>query len=403
MTEREFALDVVRRLQDAGFQALWAGGCVRDELLGLTPADYDVATNARPDQLRPLFKRRNEIGASFGVVQVIGPRDDAGEWPTIEVATFRSDVSYTDGRRPDAVVFSSPEEDAKRRDFTINGMFFDPVKEQVIDYVGGRADLDGEDPSRDRRPRGPLHRGQAAHPPRRANCGAVRACHRPRDSRGRAAHGQRDSRRLVGADRRGVAEAPGSSQSCAGRSTPARVQPRGADLARTGRRWWQAMGRWRSGRGEAAERSVVSARIRGTPECVSTNSPSRKLPTACVSPVRRRAGLPGWSRCRIPWMMRRLCAEQAEDAARSTGHRGPPRAPSSRAVATGNEPRRGGVLRADASRHAAGDTEPAAGAHRRGPDRDGPQAWPRVQADPRRRPRGAAGGEGEDRRRRRSR
>jgi poly(A) polymerase len=100
-----------------------------------------VATNARPDQLRPLFKRRNEIGASFGVVQVIGPRDDAGEWTTVEVATFRSDVSYTDGRRPDAVVFSSPEEDAKRRDFTINGLFFDPVKEQVIDYIGGRADL----------------------------------------------------------------------------------------------------------------------------------------------------------------------------------------------------------------------------------------------------------------------
>ncbi len=74
MTEREFALDVVRKLQQAGYAALWAGGCVRDELLGLTPADYDVATNARPEQLRPLFKRRNEIGASFGVVQVIGPR-----------------------------------------------------------------------------------------------------------------------------------------------------------------------------------------------------------------------------------------------------------------------------------------------------------------------------------------
>lgn len=142
MTEREFALDVVRKLQSAGFTALWAGGCVRDELLGLTPADYDVATNARPDQLRPLFKRRNEIGAHFGVVQVIGPRGDDGEWLTIEVATFRSDVSYTDGRRPDAVVFSSPEEDAKRRDFTINGMFFDPVKGELIDFVGGRADLE---------------------------------------------------------------------------------------------------------------------------------------------------------------------------------------------------------------------------------------------------------------------
>jgi poly(A) polymerase len=144
MTEREFALDAVRKLQQAGFQALWAGGCVRDELLGLTPADYDVATNARPEQLQPLFKRRNEIGASFGVVQVIGPRGDDGEWLTIEVATFRSDVSYTDGRRPDAVVFSSPEEDAKRRDFTINGMFFDPVKGELIDFVGGRSDLDAK-------------------------------------------------------------------------------------------------------------------------------------------------------------------------------------------------------------------------------------------------------------------
>jgi poly(A) polymerase len=141
MTEREFALDVVRRLQQAGFAALWAGGCVRDEFLGLAPDDYDVATDARPDQLRPLFKHRNEIGASFGVVQVIGPRGSGGEWLTVEVATFRSDGTYTDGRRPDSVVFSSPEEDAKRRDFTINGMFFDPVKAQLIDYVGGQADL----------------------------------------------------------------------------------------------------------------------------------------------------------------------------------------------------------------------------------------------------------------------
>jgi poly(A) polymerase len=144
MTEREFALEVVRKLQGAGFAALWAGGCVRDELLGLVPQDYDVATSARPEQLRPLFKRRNEIGAHFGVVQVIGPRGDDGEWLTVEVATFRSDVSYTDGRRPDAVVFSSPDEDAKRRDFTINGMFFDPVKNELIDYIGGRADLDAK-------------------------------------------------------------------------------------------------------------------------------------------------------------------------------------------------------------------------------------------------------------------
>ena len=141
MTDREFALDVVRKLQGAGYTALWAGGCVRDELLGLKPQDYDVATSARPEQLRPLFRRRNEIGAHFGVVQVIGPRGADGAWLTIEVATFRSDGAYVDGRRPESVVFSSPEEDAQRRDFTINGMFFDPIKGEYLDFVGGRADL----------------------------------------------------------------------------------------------------------------------------------------------------------------------------------------------------------------------------------------------------------------------
>ena len=144
MTDREFALDVVRKLQSAGFSALWAGGCVRDELLGLVPADYDVATAARPEQLRPLFRRRNEIGAHFGVVQVIGPKGDDGEWLTIEVASFRADGVYIDGRRPETVRFSSPEEDAQRRDFTINGMFFDPVRAELIDFVGGRADLDAK-------------------------------------------------------------------------------------------------------------------------------------------------------------------------------------------------------------------------------------------------------------------
>jgi poly(A) polymerase len=142
MTEREFALDVVRKLQAAGYRALWAGGCVRDELLGLAPQDYDVATSARPEQLVPLFRRRNEIGAHFGVVQVIGPRGADREWLTVEVATFRSDGAYVDGRRPDAVTFSTPEEDAQRRDFTVNGMFFDPVRGELIDFVGGRADLD---------------------------------------------------------------------------------------------------------------------------------------------------------------------------------------------------------------------------------------------------------------------
>ena len=123
MTEREFATDVVRTLQQAGFRALWAGGCVRDELLGLAPNDYDVATDARPEQVMNLFRRSIAIGAAFGVSKVIGPRGEDGQHLTIEVATFRSDGVYIDGRRPETVTFSSPEEDAQRRDFTINGMF----------------------------------------------------------------------------------------------------------------------------------------------------------------------------------------------------------------------------------------------------------------------------------------
>jgi poly(A) polymerase len=140
MTEREFAVDVVRRLREAGYQALWAGGCVRDELLGLTPKDYDIATDARPEEVRRLFRRTVAVGMSFGVIEVLGSRTETGLL-AVEVATFRSDVSYSDGRHPDAVVFSSAREDALRRDFTINGMFFDPLEERLIDYVGGQEDL----------------------------------------------------------------------------------------------------------------------------------------------------------------------------------------------------------------------------------------------------------------------
>ena len=141
MTEREFAVDVVRRLRQSGYEALWAGGCVRDELLGFVPADFDVATSARPEQVIALFRRTIEVGVSFGVVEVIGPRRFDGSYPKVQVATFRSDGQYLDGRRPESVTFSSAEEDAQRRDFTINGMFFDPLESRVIDYVGGQADL----------------------------------------------------------------------------------------------------------------------------------------------------------------------------------------------------------------------------------------------------------------------
>ena len=126
-------------------KSLWAGGCVRDQLLGLAPKDYDVATSATPDQIRDLFGRRRTlpIGAAFGVITVLGPRA-AGQ---IEVATFRTDAAYSDGRHPDSVTFTNAEHDAQRRDFTINGLFFDPVAEQVVDYVGGQQDLEAPHPS----------------------------------------------------------------------------------------------------------------------------------------------------------------------------------------------------------------------------------------------------------------
>ena len=148
--QRAFALEIAQKLRAAGFEALWAGGCVRDELLGLVPKDYDVATNATPDQIRDLFGRRRTlpIGAAFGVITVLGPRA-AGQ---IEVATFRSDAAYSDGRHPDSVTFTTAEDDAQRRDFTINGLFFDPVAEQVVDYVGGQEDLEAPHHPRHRRP-----------------------------------------------------------------------------------------------------------------------------------------------------------------------------------------------------------------------------------------------------------
>lgn len=136
---RQFAVEVVRRLREAGFAALWAGGCVRDHLMGLEPKDYDVATDATPEQIRAVFGRRKTlaIGVAFGVITVLGP-PGAGQ---IEVATFRSDQGYSDGRHPDQVTFCSAEEDAQRRDFTINGMFFDPLDDRIVDYVGGQEDL----------------------------------------------------------------------------------------------------------------------------------------------------------------------------------------------------------------------------------------------------------------------
>lgn len=135
MTLRVAATKVVTVLQQAGFTAYWAGGCVRDEVLGREPSDYDVATDARPDQVRRLFRHSRAVGESFGVMLVSLARH------RIEVATFRTEWGYTDHRRPDGIEFSDAEHDARRRDFTINGLFKDPVTGEVIDYVGGLDDL----------------------------------------------------------------------------------------------------------------------------------------------------------------------------------------------------------------------------------------------------------------------
>jgi poly(A) polymerase len=132
------ARDVVARLQSAGFEALYAGGCVRDMLRGVAPHDYDIATNAQPQQVRDLFKRSVAVGAQFGVISVL---EEGAEF---QVASFRADGIYIDGRHPESVELSTAEKDAERRDFTVNGLFFDPIKEKLIDYVDGRRDLEAK-------------------------------------------------------------------------------------------------------------------------------------------------------------------------------------------------------------------------------------------------------------------
>lgn len=135
LTNREAAERIVRRLHGAGHVAYLAGGCVRDQLLGLTPKDHDVATSATPGDVRGLFRNTQAVGAAFGVMLV---RVDSQQ---VEVATFRTDGTYSDGRRPESVKFATPELDARRRDFTINGLFYDIERGEVIDFVGGQADL----------------------------------------------------------------------------------------------------------------------------------------------------------------------------------------------------------------------------------------------------------------------
>jgi poly(A) polymerase len=134
---REKATAVVRRLVEAGHQAYWAGGCVRDLVLGREPADYDVATSATPEEVLRLYPDAVTVGAQFGVIRVSPGGAD------IEVATFRSDHGTLDGRHPREVRYArTPEEDVRRRDFTINGLLYNPLQEEVLDFVGGRADLE---------------------------------------------------------------------------------------------------------------------------------------------------------------------------------------------------------------------------------------------------------------------
>lgn len=139
--QRDFAIWITQKLSAAGHTAYFAGGCVRDQLLGIPPSDYDVATDAGPLRIREIFgsSRTLMIGESFGVVCIQGKK----EFPEqrVEVATFRSDATYSDGRHPDYVTFTDAQHDAQRRDFTINGLFYDPQQDRIIDFVGGQTDL----------------------------------------------------------------------------------------------------------------------------------------------------------------------------------------------------------------------------------------------------------------------
>jgi poly(A) polymerase len=132
---RATAAEIVRQLQTVGFSAFWVGGCVRDYLLGREPGDYDIATSARPEQVEKLFKRTVAVGRKFGVMVVVENKQQ------FQVATFRAEADYQDGRHPEHVTFANAEADAQRRDFTVNGLFYDPVADKLHDWVGGEKDL----------------------------------------------------------------------------------------------------------------------------------------------------------------------------------------------------------------------------------------------------------------------
>lgn len=131
-----FALEIVQKLTDNGHVAYFAGGCVRDAWLGITPKDIDIATTALPDQVEHLFSHTVPVGKKFGIIVVVQGRTN------IEVATFRKESDYKDGRRPEHIAYSGPQEDSVRRDFTVNALFYDPIKKEIIDFQNGMADLE---------------------------------------------------------------------------------------------------------------------------------------------------------------------------------------------------------------------------------------------------------------------
>jgi len=135
MTVKQTAIEIVKTLQKHGYKAFFAGGCVRDMIMGKVSIDYDIATSALPQDIINLFGKTIPVGVQFGVVIVVK------DGHNFEVATFRTEGSYSDGRHPDYVAFSTPEDDVKRRDFTINGLLYDPVKNEILDYVGGQEDI----------------------------------------------------------------------------------------------------------------------------------------------------------------------------------------------------------------------------------------------------------------------
>ena len=133
---RDAAVEVARALAAGGFRALFAGGCVRDALMGREPVDFDIATDARPDEIKSVFPKARGVGEAFGVMLV------RHRGHTFEVATFRKDGPYHDGRRPSEVLFADEREDAARRDFTVNGIFAEPESGEPVDYVEGRSDIE---------------------------------------------------------------------------------------------------------------------------------------------------------------------------------------------------------------------------------------------------------------------